>query len=361
MSGQTMDNPKPQEEITQQSTSSSQSEAYPETSSQKKTWSQRLYVTLKEPGSALQIVIAAALAIIIGVSVSATTPADQIPEAAPVILEIPGRLWLRALRATVLPLIICAIILAMQTFKQMAKDGAKLARWTICWYVGTTILAVVHSMILVDLVWAPLMVVPDSESLLVAASDQATIDERTSNAPHDIIVSVFDSFIPNNVVNALATDSLLAVLVSAIIVGLLIKGENSSLLRAVREIEKIISSIIVFLIKMAPFGVFFLILSNLLTLDIADIGLNLGVLIGGSITGMFIHLFVVLPILFFAFTRTNPYSFWLKNSKAWITAWGTASSAATLPVTIRCLEDRKIPQTIVKFTAPLGCLINMDG
>lgn len=360
-----MENSKAQDDITQQSTSSTQnatqSEAYPTALNEKKTWSQRLYATLKEPGSALQIIIAAALAIVIGVSVSATTPADQIPEAAPTILEIPGRLWLRALRATVLPLIICAIILAMQTFKQMAKDGAKLARWTICWYVGTTILAVVHSMILVDLVWAPLMVVPDSESLLVAPEDQDTINERTSNAPHDIIVSVFDSFIPNNVVNALATDSLLAVLVSAIIVGLLIKAENSSLLRAVREIEKIISTIIVFLIKMAPIGVFFLILSNLLTLDIADIGLNLGILIGGSITGMFIHLFIVLPLLFFGFTRTNPYSYWLKNSQAWITAWGTASSAATLPVTIRCLEARKIPVTIVKFTAPLGCLINMDG
>lgn len=352
----------PQEELTQQSSSTnSQDLASQSSQGKKRKWNHRLYTTLKEPGSALQIIIAAAIAIIIGISVSANVPADEIPEAAPVLLEIPGRLWLRALRATVLPLIICAIILAMQTFKQMAKDGAKLARWTICWYVGTTILAVVHSMILVDLVWAPLMVVPDSESLLVAPSDQETIDERASNAPHDIIVSVFDSFIPNNVVNALATDSLLAVLVSAIIVGLLIKGENSSILRAIREIEKIISTIIVFLIKIAPIGVFFLILSNLLTLDIADIGLNLGILIGGSITGMFIHLFIILPMLFFAFTRKNPYSYWLKNSPAWITGWGTASSAATLPVTIRCLEARKIPVTIVKFTAPLGCLINMDG
>lgn len=249
----------------------------------------------------------------------------------------------------------------MQTLKDMAKDGAKLARLTIIYYVATTILAVVHSMILVDLVWVRLMVVVSGDALNVAESDQATIDSRSQNAPHDIIVQVFQSFIPNNVVAALANDSLLAVLVSAVVVGLLIKGPDTPILRAVREIERIISVVIVFLIKIAPIGVFFLILSNLFTLDIGDIGVNLGVLIGGSVAGMFIHLFIILPIIYFAFVRENPYSYWLKSSPAWITAWGTASSAATLPVTIRCLEDRKIPSTIIKFTAPLGCLINMDG
>lgn len=64
----------------------------------KRTITQRLWKTFKEPGSALQIVVAAAIAIAIGISVSATT--DDIPEAAPIILEIPGTLWLRALRAT---------------------------------------------------------------------------------------------------------------------------------------------------------------------------------------------------------------------------------------------------------------------
>ena len=118
-------------------------------------------------------------------------------------------------------------------------------------------------------------------------------------APHDVVVQVFESFIPNNVASALANDELLAVLVSAIVVGCLIKGPDSSILRAVREIEKIVMWIITFLIKLAPVGVFFLILSNLFTLNIEDIGQNLGVLVGASIVNMAIHLFVVFvrPIL----------------------------------------------------------------
>ena len=64
----------------------------------KKSWKRRLWDTLKTPGSALQIVVAAVIAVAIGMAVTASV--DDIPEAAPAILEIPGSLWLRALRAT---------------------------------------------------------------------------------------------------------------------------------------------------------------------------------------------------------------------------------------------------------------------
>lgn len=148
---------------------------------------------------------------------------------------------------------------------------------------------------------------------------------------------------------------------SAVILGCLLKGPNSSLLRGIKEVDRIVYIVIEFLIKLAPIGVFFLILANLMTLDISDIGQNLGVLIGASLAGMFIHLLIFLPAIFFAFTRENPFTWWLKHSPAWITAWGSASSAATLPVTMRCLEKNKVPQNVYKFTAPLGCLINMDG
>ncbi|GIZ36937.1 hypothetical protein CKM354_000040200 [Cercospora kikuchii] len=318
----------------------------------------RVLRNLKTPGSAIQIVLAALVAVGIGLAVSFTV--DDIPEAAPVVLQIPGTLWLRALRATVLPLIVTAIILAVQNLKAMTKGGSKLAKWTISYYVLTTVLAVVHSMILMDLVWSNLMVQADADSLEVAEEDQETIDERASQQPHDIVVTVFTSFIPQNVFQALAEDQLLAVLVTAVVVGCLLKP-NSSLLRAIKEIDRIVYVIIEFLIKLAPIGVFFLIVSNLMTLDVATIGQNLGVLIGASLAGMFIHLLIFLPAIFWIFTRQNPFTWWLKHAPAWILAWGSASSAATLPVTMRCLDKNKVPKNVYKFTAPLGCLINMDG
>ena len=193
-----------------------------------------------------------------------------------------------------LPLIVVAMILAVQNLMTMEKGGGKLAKLTILWYVGTTILAIIISTILVDLVWRPLMTVADGATLNMTEEEEEDVAERGGMAAHDVIVQVFESFVPNNVVGALANDELLAVLVSAIVVGCLIKGPDSSLLRAVREIEKIVMKIITFLIKLAPIGVFFLILSNLFTLNIEDIGQNLGVLVGGSIVNMAIHMFIVL-------------------------------------------------------------------
>lgn len=59
--------------------------------------------------------------------------------------------------------------------------------------------------------------------------------------------------------------------------------------------------------------------------------------------------------------RENFYTFWFKCSRSWITAWATASSAATMPVTLQVAEERGIPNTVAKFTIPLGTLVNMDG
>lgn len=187
----------------------------------------------------------------------------------------------------VLPLIITAIILAVQNLKEMSKGGAKLAKFTVLWYVSTTIIAVIHSMILVDLVWRKLMQPVDRAALQEGVEEaEAVQEENPDNAPHDIVVSVAESFIPSNIFASLAEDQLLSVLVSAIVVGCLIKGPNSSLLRAIKEVDKIVFKIIAFLIKLAPIGVFFLILANLMTLDIEDIGQNLGVLIGASVASM---------------------------------------------------------------------------
>jgi Na+/H+-dicarboxylate symporter len=194
----------------------------------------------------------------------------------------------------------------------------------------------------------------------VSAEDQELIDERKEVEIATVVSQMFDSFIPSNVVNALATDSLLAVLITAIVVGYLL-DTGSAIIRVLEEVEVLITKIITFLIKLAPVGVFFLILPNLFKLNIAEIGINLGILIGGGIANMALHLFVVLPLLFFVMTRTNPYTYWFKCSPAWLTAWGSASSAATLPVTMKCVTARGVPITITKFSVPLGCLVNMDG
>ncbi|EEB93088.1 hypothetical protein MPER_08305 [Moniliophthora perniciosa FA553] len=286
---------------------------------------------------------------------------SNIPEAATAIVGIPGRLWLRSLQAVVLPLIVCSMIIAVQRLKEISAGGHTLARWTIGFYIVTTIIAVAHSTILVSLVWRHMYSMASGSALQVSENDAQTIEERKDTQIHDVVVQMFDSIIPSNIVMALAENELLAVLVSSVVVGYLIKSPTSSLLRAVHEIEGIIMVIITFLIKLAPIGVFFLILPNLFRLNMEDIGRNLGILIGSSIVSMFIHLFIVLPALFFLVTRREPYSYWFKCAPAWITAWGTASSAATMSVTMKEVRAKGLSETGCKFTIPPGTLGNMGG
>ena len=320
----------------------------------KKPW----WNSVRVAGSATQIVIAAVLAIAIGMAVTSTV--ENIPKAATTIVAIPGRLWLRALRAVVLPLIVCAMVLAVQRLRAMTGSGKVLARYTIGYYILTTLLAIVISTILTDLVWSRLMTVVNPDDLDIPKEDAEIYAEREAVEIADVVSQMFDSFIPQNVVHALANDSLLAVLITAVVVGYML-DTGSPIIRVLEEIEGIITRMITWLIKVAPIGVFFLILPNLFRLNIRDVGVNLGILIGGGVANMGIHLFIVLPIIFFAFLRKNPYAYWAKCSPAWLTAWGSASSAATLPVTMRVVAERGVPYTVNKFAVPLGCLINMDG
>jgi Na+/H+-dicarboxylate symporter len=258
------------------------------------------------------------------------------------------------------------MIIAVSRLREMADgSGSKLAGWTVGYYVITTMISIIMSCIMTAFVWGPRFTIVSEESLDISESQQATADEKAAsgeeNPPHIVVKTLFRSFITQNIFYSMTNDELLAILIMACVVGYLIKSQESMIFKLVVELESMIMRIISFLIKIAPIGVFFLVLSNLMKLSIADIGSNLGMLIGGTLGTMAIHVLVILPLIFFAITRQNPYAYWLKISPAWITAWGSASSAATLPVTLRCAHAQKIPITVYKFACPLGCLINMDG
>jgi Na+/H+-dicarboxylate symporter len=255
-------------------------------------------------------------------------------------------------------MIVCAMILAVQSLREIAEGGKILGRWTVGYYVLTTIFAIAFSIVMTSQVWAPLMQVAD-----VAKPEESTTQYETGakQEPYQMVQTLFYTLVPQNIFKSLADMELLHILIVSVVLGYLIKPGNSSILRAVKEVNAMISVVIMFLIKLAPFGVFFLILPNMFRLNVQEVGTNLGILIGGSVSSMLIHLWILLPIIYFCFVRKNPYPVWYKSSKAWITAWGTASSAATLPLTLRVCRERGNPNTIVDFAVPLGCLINMDG
>lgn len=89
---------------------------------------------------------------------------------------------------------------------------------------------------------------------------------------------------------------------------------------------------------------------------------NVSFLVLTSLLGLFIHGFVMLPLAYYIFTRKNVFKFAANMFEALLVAFTTSSSAATLPVTFRCVEDKnKISKSISRFILPIGATINMDG
>merc|ERR1711997_1399910 len=116
-------------------------------------------------------------------------------------------------------------------------------------------------------------------------------------------------------------------------------------------------------INLAPIGVFFLIGGQVLGTQDFQVVLNqLGWYFSTVMLGLFMHGFIVLPLTFSLVTRTLPFKFVANMTNAFTTAFGTASSSATLPVTIKLLEEKNgVDPRIARFVLPIGATINMDG
>ncbi len=158
----------------------------------------------------------------------------------------------------------------------------------------------------------------------------------------------------------------LGVVSVAIVLGVIMstmREKVKHLLTVILEFTQVMMGIIQIVIWLTPIGVYFLILAKFLEMDdVLDVFKKLGLYLGTVSAGIFIHGFIFLPLVFFLFTRKNPIVFIGHMMPAILTALGTSSSLATLPVSIKCLEENaKVDVRVSRFMLPLGATINMNG
>ncbi|CAL4065671.1 unnamed protein product [Meganyctiphanes norvegica] len=117
------------------------------------------------------------------------------------------------------------------------------------------------------------------------------------------------------------------------------------------------------LIWISPLGILFLVASMMIEMEDFSVMLGqLGMYFGTVVLGIMIHGLIVLPTIYTVVTRKTPFKFLANMTQAYITAFATASSSGTLPVTFRCLEENnKVDPRVTRFVIPIGATINMDG
>lgn len=158
----------------------------------------------------------------------------------------------------------------------------------------------------------------------------------------------------------------LGLVVFSICFGLVIgnmKEQGKALKEFFDSLNEAVMRLVAIIIWYAPIGILFLISGKILEMDdLLVMGGQLGMYTITVIIGLLIHAVIVLPLLYFIVTRKNPWPFIGGILQALITALGTSSSSATLPITFRCLEENnKVDKRVTRFVLPVGATINMDG
>ncbi|XP_057274700.1 excitatory amino acid transporter 4-like isoform X3 [Pezoporus wallicus] len=336
--------------------------------------------------------------------------------------SFPGELLMRMLQMLVLPLIVSSLITGMASLD--GRASGKMGMRAVVYYMVTTIIAVFIGILMVIIIhpgkgskdklhregrieqvqttdaFMDLVRNMFPPNLVEACFKQyktqysTRVFTRTVLHSSNVTAEVTSTPIPapenvtgilENVTHALGTISevltfeevipipgsangvnALGLVVFSMCFGLVI-GSMKQKGRALREffncLNEAIMRLVAIIIWYAPVGIMFLIAGKILEMDdLAVMGGQLGMYTLTVIVGLLIHALCILPLLYFIVTHRNPWVFIAGLLQALITALGTSSSSATLPITFRCLEENNgVDRRITRFVLPVGATINMDG
>ena len=266
-----------------------------------------------------------------------------------------GDIFVRLLKMVIIPLIFTSIIIGISSINDQSKIG-RLGLKTFIYYMCTSLFAILIGLTLANVIQPGVGAVTIDQ---VGAYDTSKLS--TSNS----ILDILKRMIPTNPIGALAKGDILGVIFFALFFGVMMNFSPSDSRSTIKKIIKSIYDIILkmtqVIIKCAPIGVL-----GLMTKTVSNTGLSIFKELGMyALTiglGLSIHLFIVLPLIIFIFVRVNPIIHFKAMATAMVTAFSTSSSSATLPVTMKCVnENVKASNETTSFVLPMGATINMDG
>ena len=268
-----------------------------------------------------------------------------------------GEMFLNTLKMLVIPLIVSSMIVGITGLGDIRKVG-KAGTITLVYFLSTSGIAVIAGIIVVNIMQPGLGVELTTD-----------IPEKVAGKESIGITDILESFVTPNLFESMAKMEILPIIMFSLVFGgvLTTLGEKGKLVISVFDgINIAIMKIVHLVMYFAPLGVFALVSSKLGAAGGGDLFLaellKIGKFAVTVILGLMIHALITLPAILYFVAKQNPLTYFKNMSAALTTALSTASSAATLPVTIECVEEEnKISRRTTLFVIPLGATVNMNG
>jgi proton glutamate symport protein len=278
-----------------------------------------------------------------------------------------GVIFIRLLKMIIIPLIFSSVFIAILNLGSPENLG-KMGKRAIIYYTVTTSIAVLIGLIYVNIftpgIGTNLVSQQKKESAM--KSNKTSVPAKEKAPQKGLVATIVDvmvTAIPTNPVKAMATNNMLQVIVFAMLFGLVAlyyQKEAGPVTQLINSIEFLSQKLTVVIMNLAPFGVFALMIDVVSNAGI-DALLSLGKYMLVVMLGLLTH--STLLVMFGASQAKKSPLFIVRGMGAAIlTAFSTSSSAATLPVTLNCVQDNlKCSEKTANFVLPLGATINMDG
>ncbi|MEH6529942.1 MAG: dicarboxylate/amino acid:cation symporter [Photobacterium frigidiphilum] len=266
------------------------------------------------------------------------------------LFDVGGKIFIASLKMLVVPLVFVSLVCGTSSLKDISTLG-RLGGKTVLFYLVTTALAITLALTMGTIFQ------PGAGADLSAAT---TFASKEAPSLGDVIVGMF----PTNPISSMAEGNTLQIIVFAILFGVAISaagkpGERIAALFV--DLNAVIMKLVALLMNIAPYGVFFLMAKLFTGLGLDAIYNLLGYFLVLSAT-LLLHGLVTYSVMLKAFSGLSPIVFLKKMEDAVMFAFSTASSNATIPVTMETATKRLgVNNKVASFTVPLGATINMDG
>lgn len=269
-----------------------------------------------------------------------------------------GGLFLRMLQMVSVPLIITSLLSGILSLSGRQGVGSMFRR-TLGYYLTTSLLAILTGLLLVN------MLRPGLQTTDSTPAGNSSIDETHQTSLVDVMFAQIEAAIPSNPLAAITQPNFLSIIAFTIVFGVFAVRVGGTTATRIHELSnaglEVMMAITTAIIRLAPIGVFFLITAVLATQG-SSVFKSLSWYVLTVTAALLIHACITLPLILKFIAKRPPIEYARAMSPALLTAFSSASSNGTLPVTLTSVEQRAgISNRTGSFVLPLGATINMDG